>query len=307
MKAYYSDSFVLPLPEGHRFPMAKYRLLRETLVAEGVLQPDELVIPSAATDGQLATVHDRDYLRRVAAGELDRHEVRAMGFPWSPQLVERSRRSVGATIEALAQALDDGYAVNLAGGTHHAFSDKASGYCVFNDAAVAIRVHQQRGRIRRALVVDCDVHQGDGTAAIFRDDASVFTLSLHGRRNFPFRKQESDLDIELEDGTGDEAYLEALDDALEKAGEAGRYDAMLYLAGADPFENDKLGRLALSRRGLAARDRRVLDFADRAGLPVAVVMSGGYADPVEDIVAIHLQTVREARERWARRRTGAPV
>jgi len=197
VKAFYCDHFVLPLPEGHRFPMEKYSRLRERVLAAGVVAPEELIVPHAATDEEILRAHDAEYLRRVVAGELDRAEARRIGFPWSPAMVERSRRSAGGTIEACRAALEEGAAVNLAGGTHHAFRDRGEGYCVFNDAASASRAMQAEGRVERVVVIDCDVHQGNGTASIFEDDPTVFTFSIHGRNNFPFHKERSDLDVEL--------------------------------------------------------------------------------------------------------------
>ena len=302
MRAFYCDHFVLPLPPEHRFPMAKYRRLREA-VARAELA--ELQVPQPATDDQLLRVHDPAYVAAVAAGQLEAAAIRRIGFPWSPQLVERSRRSVGGTIAAARAALEDGTAVNLAGGTHHAFANRGEGFCVFNDAAVAIRDLQADGSIARALIVDCDVHQGNGTSAIFADDPSVFTFSMHGRRNFPFRKERSDLDLELEDATGDEPYLALLDEALERILAQFSPDLVLYLAGADPYLGDRLGRLALTVGGLAARDARVIDGARDLGLPVAVVMGGGYAPAVDEIVAIHLETVRRAARSADRSPTGS--
>ena len=301
MKAFYADHFVLPLPEGHRFPMEKYRLLRERVMEEGIVAPEDLIVPHAATDEEILRAHDPEYLRRVQSGEMERAEMRRIGFPWSPAMVERSRRSAGGTIEASLAALEDGAAVNLAGGTHHAFRDRGEGYCVFNDAAIAARLLQAEGLARRVVVVDCDVHQGNGTASIFRDDPTVFTFSIHGRHNFPFHKEVSDLDVELEDGTADEAYLAALEAGLDRALAAARADFAIYVSGADPHERDKLGRLKVSRAGLLARDRMVFDRCGRLGLPVAVVMAGGYNVDVAETVAVHLQTVREARlyaEAW---------
>ncbi|MCD4687018.1 MAG: histone deacetylase [Anaerolineae bacterium] len=299
MQAFYADHFVLPLPEDHRFPMRKYAMLREQAVATGILAPHELRVPEAATDEQLLRVHDADYLRKVTTGTLTEKEIRRMGFPWSPQLVERSRRSVGGTISACRAALDgDGIAVTLAGGTHHAHVDFGSGFCVFNDAAVAARAMQAEQLVQVIAVIDCDVHQGDGTAAILRDDASVFTFSIHGARNFPFRKQHSDLDIGLDDGVEDTLYLDALRAGVIQTLTRSEPDLVIYLAGADPFVGDRLGRLALSKEGLAARDQFVLGTCMEQGIPVAVTMSGGYAKPVQDIVDIHLQTLRIARTQW---------
>ncbi len=298
MRVYYSDHFELPLPEAHRFPMAKYRLLREAVEQSGLFPAEALRVPEAATDEQLLRVHDADYVERVTSGALGEMEIRRLGFPWSPELVERSRRSVGATIGACRSALEDGCGVSLAGGTHHAFADRGEGFCVFNDVAVAIRELQAAGAIRRAVVIDCDVHQGDGTAAIFAGDRSVFTISIHGRRNYPLRKEESDLDLELEDGTGDAAYLEAVGSALAAVERLERPDLAVFVAGADPYRGDRLGRLALTVEGLAARDRLVLGSCRRLGLPAGVVMGGGYAPEVGEIVALHLATVLIAREQW---------
>lgn len=294
VQIFYCDQFVLPLPPKHRFPMTKYRLLRQRVARAVGSLGAVLEVPPAASDEQILRVHEAGYLRRVCSGELDRQEVRRLGFPWSPELVQRSRRSVGGTLAALRAALSDGCGVNLAGGTHHAFADRGEGFCVLNDAAIAARTLQAEGRIERLLVVDCDVHQGNGTAAIFRHDPTVFTLSLHGRRNYPFHKEVSDLDIELEDGTTDDEYLRLLEEALERAWSACRADAVIYLAGADPYVGDRLGRLGLSKKGLAERDRRVVDSCRQRGVPVAVVMAGGYADNVDDIVDIHFHSVEYA-------------
>ena len=294
MKAFACDGFPVPLPEWHRFPMSKYARLRERIERSGPIAPGDLLIPPSATDEQLLLAHDADYVKKVIGGTLTRDEVRAIGLPWSPELVERSRRSVGATIGACRIACEERVAVNLAGGTHHAFRDHGAGFCVFNDAAIAARVLQEEGRARLVVVIDCDVHQGDGTAAIFADDPTVFTFSIHGARNYPLRKQTSDLDVELADGTEDAAYLEALDRGLNLALERARADLAIYLAGADPFRSDRLGRLGVSKEGLSERDRLVFRRCRSAGLPVAVTMAGGYAEDVEDTVDIHYRTVREA-------------
>jgi acetoin utilization deacetylase AcuC-like enzyme len=274
--------------------MAKYARLRQRVVAAALVAPEDLVVPHAATDEELLRVHDPDYLRRVCEGSLSAEEVRVLGLPWSAALVERSRRSCGASIEACRAALEDGMAVNLAGGTHHASHDRGAGYCVFNDAAVATRTLQAEGRVRRVVILDCDVHQGDGTAAIFANDPTVFTFSIHGARNYPLRKPPSDLDVGLADGTGDAAYLDALDRGVREALERAGAELAIYLAGADPFAGDRLGRLAVSKQGLAEPDRLVFQRCRAAGLPVAVTMAGGYARDVEDTVEIHLRTVREA-------------
>lgn len=291
MQIFSSDTFVLPLPPGHRFPMEKYAMLRERVSAAGLVPPQALRIPAPASDAELRLAHTPAYIARVAAGELSAAEQRRIGFPWSPQMVERSRRSAGATLAACRAALDGGVGVNLAGGTHHAFADVGAGYCVFNDSAVAARAMRAAGRIRRALIIDADVHQGDGSAAILRDDPDIFTLSIHGAKNFPFRKQRSDLDIELADRTEDDAYLDALEAGLTQAIELARADLAIYLAGADPYYDDRLGRLALTKAGLAERDRLVFHYCRRAGLPLAISMAGGYARNIADTVDIHFQTV----------------
>jgi acetoin utilization deacetylase AcuC-like enzyme len=289
LKAFYSDHFVLPLPAGHRFPMEKYRLVHEG--AEAAVDNLELREAPAATDGVLALAHHPRYIERVTHGWLSPAEQRAIGFPWSPQMVERSRRSAGATIAACRAALEEGVAVNLAGGTHHAFADHGEGFCVFNDAAVAARLMQAERRVRQVAIVDLDVHQGNGSAAILADDDSVFTLSLHAEHNYPFGKARSDLDIALEDGTGDEAYLLALHAALTEMAARFAPQLIIYLAGADPHEGDRLGRLKLSFDGLAARDRTVLEFARLRAIPVAITMAGGYGRNISDTVAVHVRTI----------------
>ena len=294
MRAFYSDHFVLPLPEGHKFPMAKYSGLRERILAEGILRPEALHEAPAAALDDLRLVHAPAYVHAVVTGTVAPDIQRRIGFPWSPQMVERSRRSVGATIAAAEAALDEGVAANLAGGTHHAFADRGEGFCVFNDVAVAARVLQRNGHARRIAVVDLDVHQGNGTAAIFAGDDSVFTFSMHGEKNFPFRKEISDLDVALADGTGDAEYLALLETHLDTVLNRHRPDFVFYLAGADPYEGDRLGRLKLTIHGLQARDTIVFDACRAAGLPVAVTMSGGYATDVNAIVTIHANTIRVA-------------
>ena len=293
MNIFHCDRFSYPLPPGHRFPVAKYLLLREGVEAE-LTPPCKLRVPDAATDEQLLRVHRLEYLEKVVSGALTDREVRRIGLPWSPELVERSRRSVGGTVAACRAALTDGVAVSLAGGTHHAFPDHGTGYCIFNDIAVATRAMQGEGLARRIVIVDCDVHQGDGTAAIFAGDSSVFTFSMHGAKNFPLHKERSDLDVALPDGTADADYLDALEIGLERSLALACADLVIYVAGADPFMGDTLGRLALSKAGLAARDRLVFDACRSAGLPVAAVMGGGYAKNIQDTVDIQLETVRIA-------------
>jgi len=300
MRAFYTDHFVLPLPAEHRFPMSKYSLLRERIINTGILPRESLYVPEAATDEQILRAHDASYLERVQNGTLSSKEIRRIGFPWTPAMVERSRRSSGATIAACRAALEDGVAVNLAGGTHHAFRDHGEGYCVFNDSAIAARAMQAEGRVRRVVILDCDVHQGNGTAAILRDDTTIFTFSIHGEKNFPYHKEVSDLDIELLDGTSDAVYLDMLEEGVQRALALAHADMAIYLAGADPFADDRLGRLKLTKTGLAQRDALVLELCKARGLPVAVTMAGGYARNVTDIVDIHSQTVQIAsRYAWS--------
>jgi acetoin utilization deacetylase AcuC-like enzyme len=294
LKIFYSDHFVLPLPEGHRFPMQKYSLLRQRVVEAQLVPPEDMQIPEPAGDEQILLVHDAEYLERVKAGTLSEKEIRRIGFPWSHQMVERSRRSVGGTLGACRAALQEGIGVNLAGGTHHAYSDHGEGYCVFNDCAIAARAMQKEGLADRIAILDCDVHQGNGTAAIFQDDPSVFTFSIHGAKNFPFHKETGSLDIALPDGTGDEPFLDALQGGVQRALELADADLALYLAGADPYVGDLLGRLSVSKIGLATRDRLVFDMCRRAEIPIAVTMSGGYAKMIADTVDIHFQTVQLA-------------
>ena len=297
MDAFYSDHFVLPLPPGHRFPMQKYRLLREGVQGLGNIRLHEA---PAATNGVLALAHDPRYIGAVVEGMLTPQQQKAIGFPWSPEMVERSRRATGATIGACRAALDPdgwGVAVNLAGGTHHAHADRGEGFCIFNDGAVAARLMQAERRVQRVAIVDCDVHQGNGTASILARDASVFTLSLHGALNYPFDKAISDIDVGLPDGTGDDAYLYALDTALQAMLARFTPQLIIYLAGADAHEGDRLGRLRLSTSGMAARDRLVFETAQLHRIPVAVTMGGGYGKDIDVTVAVHLQTIAIAARR----------
>ncbi len=271
--------------------MEKYALLRERVLNEGIITADQLHIPEPASITELARAHDPAYIERVLNGQLTSAELRRIGFPWSPQMVERSRRSAGATIAACRVALSEGVGVNLAGGTHHAFSDAGAGYCVFNDAAVAARAMQAEGRAQRIAIIDCDVHQGDGTAAILAGDETIFTFSIHGANNFPFRKQQSDLDIALPDATSDTAYLDALEWGIRQVFASARPELIIYLAGADPYYDDRLGRLSLTKAGLAERDRLIFSFCRAAGVPIAITMAGGYARQIVDTVDIHAHTV----------------
>lgn len=303
MLAFHSDAHSLALPPGHRFPQSKYRLLREHFEREPGLvrmQP-----APEATEGELALAHTPDHVDAVLRGTLSAAQQREIGFPWSPSMAERSRRSVGASIAAARAALAEGVAANMAGGTHHAYADKGSGYCVFNDVAVAARLMQaewarSRRSLLRVLVIDLDVHQGNGTAAIFRDDDTVFTFSMHGARNFPFRKEPSDLDVDLPDGCGDADYLAALDTALAEVWHrCPPPDLAFYLAGADPHEGDRLGRLKLTDAGLAERDRRVLDALRERRIPVALSMAGGYGRDLATTVAVQVRTLTLAAASWA--------
>ncbi|WP_428828138.1 histone deacetylase [Azonexus sp. IMCC34842] len=305
MQLFYTDVFVLPLPAGHRFPMEKYSRLRASLLASGDFAETDFHLPPAASDAELARAHDPAYIHQVCSGTLPEKAQKAIGFPWSAGMVERSRRSAGATICACRSAFSHGISANLAGGTHHAFGAHGEGFCVFNDAAVAARAMQAEGRAGRVLIVDCDVHQGNGTASILAGDDSIFTFSIHGARNFPFEKETSDLDIELPDNCPDEAYLLRLDAGLDTAFALARPDLVIYLAGADPYHDDRLGRLALSFAGLAERDRRVLARCQTLGIPVAIAMAGGYARQIDDTVAIHTTTVRLAKT-FSNRQTPCP-
>jgi acetoin utilization deacetylase AcuC-like enzyme len=296
MKVFYCDQYPFSLPEGHRFPLEKFRLLRERIVAEGIIREADLCAPAAITVEQLCRAHEADYVEKVFTGQLTPQEVKRLGFPWSPELVERARRSTGATLGVCRAALGDGIAASLAGGTHHAGHRHGEGFCVFNDGAVAARTLQSEGLVKRVVILDCDVHQGNGTAEILDGDESIFTFSIHGEKNFPLRKYPSDLDVGLPDGTEDVAYLAALEKGLATALERARADFAIYIAGADPYRDDRLGRLALTFAGLAERDRLVLETCRRLGLPVAITMAGGYARNILDTVAIQARTIQLAAE-----------
>lgn len=288
MKAFAHDVYTYPLPPGHRFPLGKYRLVRQ-----GAEHRDRIEVSDSrsASPDELALVHAHDYVDRVESGRLTRREELALGLPWSPALVERSRRSVGATVQAAHAALVDGVSANLGGGTHHAFPATGRGFCVFNDVAIAVRALRRAGLIDRALVVDLDVHQGDGTHFTFAEDPDAFTFSINGFRNYPFHRVPGDLELDLPDRTGDEQYLAGLARLLPQAIERSGADLCLYLAGADPFAGDRLGRLSLTMDGLGARDRMVRDALRSANMPVALTLAGGYAEPIGDTVAINLATL----------------
>lgn len=315
MHAFYADHFVLPLPAGHRFPMAKYKLLRDRVVVE--LPAIKMAEATAASDGELALVHNPSYIAAVTAGTLMPAAQREIGFPWSLAMAERARRSVGATVSAARLALGlnppgdrpgQGVAANMAGGTHHAYAHKGGGFCVFNDVAVTARLMQAEWARHykhtqpplTVAIIDLDVHQGNGTASVFANDASVFTLSIHGEKNFPFRKEASDLDVELPDGCGDAQYLESLDLSLDELQRRFRPGLVLYLAGADPFEGDRLGRLKLTYDGLEARDRRVFDWAWQRRVPTAFCMAGGYGIDIHETVQVQVNTFTLALEYWRR-------
>ena len=301
MHIYFAATHIQTLPEGHRFPMAKYELLRQRLADE--LPDVRLQLAEPASDGELALVHTPAYIEAVTHGGLSAAAQREIGFPWSEGMVERARRSVGATVSAARTAMQQGLAANLAGGTHHAYADKGSGFCVFNDVAVAARLvqaeaaRQRRGQLQVA-VIDLDVHQGNGTANIFRHDPSVFTLSMHGAKNFPFRKEESDLDVELPDGCGDDGYVAQLEQALKQLSLRCEPELIFYLAGADPHEGDRLGRLHISFAGLQLRDAMVLDWARSQRIPIAMAMAGGYGKVISDTVQVQINTFTHAYLSW---------
>ena len=292
MKAFYADHYVLPLPAGHRFPMEKYRKLRD-LVSQ--LDGVQLENAPTITDTQILYAHDPSYLIKVLQGTLSPQEQQEIGFPWSMQMVERSRRSAGATLAAAKSAFTEGVAANLAGGTHHAYRNKGSGFCVFNDSAIAARAIQKEINSQlKIAIIDLDVHQGNGTASILENDPTVFTLSIHGENNFPFTKEVSDLDIGLPDETGDEAYLAALHKGLEILDACFKPNLIIYLAGADPHEGDRLGKLSISKDGMRQRDEYVFQYGLDRQIPIAFSMAGGYGKEIESTVDIHFQTIQTA-------------
>ena len=291
MRSWSSARFTVPLPSGHRFPIQKYAAIRDAVIARGILPPSAIEEPERAERWALELAHTPAYVERVLDGTLSVAEQRRLGFPWSPELRERSLRTAQGTVEAARDALAGGLGINLAGGTHHAFADRGEGYCVFNDVAVALLVLQREGLIRRAVVLDLDVHQGNGTARIFAGDPDVVTFSMHGGRNYPFLKERSTLDVELHDGCGDAHYLDLLHAHLGPLLDAARPDLVCYLAGADPYRDDRLGRLGLTMAGLRARDQAVFAACRRRRLPVVVTMAGGYARDLADVVEIQTTTV----------------
>lgn len=292
----YHPGYVVDIGTGHRFPMQKYGLVYQALLAEGTLHQKQVLQPQPAAVTDLLLVHTRHYVERFLAGAMSQRDMRLLGFPWSPPLALRARLAVQGTIMASTMAWQHGIAANLAGGSHHAFADHGEGFSVFNDMAIAIRVLQRDHGLQRAAVIDCDVHQGNGTATIFAHDATVFTCSLHGEKNYPFHKATSSLDIALPDGTDDAAYLAALQEYVPAILQRFRPDMVWYLAGADPYVGDTLGRLALSLEGLRQRDVYVLEICRQEGIPVVITLGGGYAPQVQDIVQAHCNTVRVARQ-----------
>jgi acetoin utilization deacetylase AcuC-like enzyme len=296
MQVFYTPRYYADIGNGHIFPIRKFELVRDRLVAEGTLHLSELLEPEPATPDELRLVHTDDYVSRLCNGELTAKELRRLGLPWSESLVRRSFYATGGTIAAARAALVEGYGSNLAGGTHHSFADRGEGFCVLNDVAVAIRVLQKEGLIRRAAIIDCDVHQGNGTATIFAADEDTFTFSIHGANNYPLFKARSNLDVELPDGTADEEYQNVLNHHVPAVFAAADPDLVFYLAGADPYVNDKLGRLALTIDGLRQRDAYVLTQCYARETPVVTVMSGGYGNDINDTVEIHCNTIRMVKE-----------
>lgn len=294
-RLYYSPYYYADIGEGHVFPIRKFELALKQLVAEGTVLESEIAAPEPASEKDLLLVHTEDYISRLIAGQLTPKEIRKLGLPWSQSLVRRSLHAISGTINAARRAMVDGVSSNLAGGTHHAYPDRGEGFCVLNDVAVSIEVLKRDGLASRFLVIDCDVHQGDGTAFIFADEPDVFTFSMHGAKNYPLFKQTSSLDIELADGTGDDDYLATLGEALKRVA-VHNADIIFYLAGADPYEGDKLGRLALTIDGLRRRDEMVLEYARDRDIPVVTTMSGGYAADISDTVEIHCNTIRSVKK-----------
>ena len=295
MQVFYTPRYYADIGKGHILPIRKFELVRDRLLTEGTLRPNDLFEPVPATVAQVRLVHTEDYVSRLCAGTLTAKELRRLGLPWSESLVQRSVYATGGTIAAARAALLDGYGSNLAGGTHHSFADRGEGFCVLNDVAVAIHVLRKEGLIQRAAIVDCDVHQGNGTATIFAGAADTFTFSIHGANNYPLFKAQSSLDVELPDGTGDHEYLNCLSNHLATVF-ASAPEIVFYLAGADPYVGDKLGRLGLTMDGLCQRDECVLRECYEREVPVVTVMSGGYGKDINDTVEIHCNTIRMVKE-----------
>jgi len=295
MQVFYSPNYYADIGAGHVFPIRKFELVRDRLLGDGTLRQEDLVEPAPASLEDVLQVHTEDYVHRLCSGKLSDKELRRLGLPWSESLVRRSFYAVGGTIRAAHAALTQGVGCNLAGGTHHSFADRGEGFCVLNDVAIAIRALSRDGLIRRSAIIDCDVHQGNGTATIFAGDPDVFTFSIHGSKNYPLFKAKSTLDVELEDGTGDEKYLRSLADCLPAVFKH-RPDIVFYLGGADPYIGDKLGRLAVSIAGLKKRDGLIVRECYEREVPVVTVMSGGYGEAISDTVEIHCNTIRAVAE-----------
>ena len=294
MRVSYTPDYYVPMPEGHPFPMGKYPALHEILIREQLIRAEDVIEPHEADWSDIMLVHTADYLGALANGSLDRAAVRRLGFPWTPVLLRRSRLAVQGTIDAALLALEDGIAANLAGGTHHAFADHGEGYCVLNDVAVAIRLVQRSRSVRRALIIDLDVHQGNGTASVFGDDSSIYTFSIHGQNNYPLRKERSTRDVGVPDGMGDGAYLDTLVQNLPEVFDAARPDIVFYLAGVDPAAGDRFGRLSLTPSGIRLRDHCVLQEARRRGVPIVLLLAGGYARTPLETADLHAMVHREA-------------
>ncbi len=297
MKVFYSDQLLVPLPDGHRFPMPKYGRLHARIV-QARIEAIHLCSSSPAKKEQVVHVHSSEYFSKIENGTLTDREIRRIGLPWSPALFNRTLHAIGGTIDACSAAVHDGISANLAGGTHHAHRDHGEGYCIFNDVAIAARVIQSKSPVNRILIIDCDAHQGNGTAEIFSGDSTVFTYSIHGEKNFPYYKATSDLDVALKDGCSDQEYLSAVYESVPGVILDFKPDLVFYIAGADPYLDDRLGRLKLTKQGLAMRDRWVLSCCRRFDLPVAIVLGGGYARLIDDVVDIHFETIRIAAEIW---------
>jgi acetoin utilization deacetylase AcuC-like enzyme len=295
-RLFYTDQYAIDLPPEHRFPIAKYRMVRDLLTADGLF---EFVAAPLAAAESVELAHDPHYVQRFLAGKLSTQEIRRIGFPWSEQLVRRTLASVGGTLSATEGALITGWGGTLAGGTHHAFRNEGSGFCVFNDIAVAIRSLRQTGRATRVAIVDLDVHQGDGTAHIFADEPSVLTFSMHCETNFPFRKQQSKIDVSLPEGTGDQDYLEELQKTLPRVSEFGP-EIVFYQSGVDGLYADALGKLQLTHEGLKQRDRMVMKAVRAAGVPFVVTLGGGYSKPIELTAEAHANTFRVAADIFGR-------